>query len=109
MGNLVKAVDGMAVKKADDTGVRGPLAGLTVGRMVHYLRPNGLCRPAVVLHVWDAGREDGDGLVQLAIFQDGTNDDPYEGKMLGWGSSVAYSSEPSDTGPRQTWHWPERA
>ncbi len=83
--------------------------GLTVGRIVHFVMPDGDHRPAIVVRTW------GGDCVQLQVFLDGTNDlTPAENggisreiaeRGLMWATSVPYSEQPQ---PR-TWHWPERA
>src|SRR4051812_37918792 len=84
--------------------------GLTEGRMVHYVLPDGPSagqhRPAVVVHVWrDIPDYVADGRVQLQVFTDGTNDGgDYAGGLV-WRTSVKYSEE-KEPG---TWHWIEKA
>lgn len=89
--------------------------GLTEGRMVHYVLPDGHGRspsehrPAVVVKVWRMG--DGsppaNGCSNLSVFTDFTNDyssgQGADGRM--WATSVVYSEEPKPG----TWHWIERA
>ena len=86
------------------------MEGLTEGRVVHYVLPDGPHagehRPAIVVKVWRRG--DGsppaNGYSNLQVFVDGTNDYPdYSGSV--WATSVEYSEEPR---PR-TWHWIEKA
>ena len=93
-----------------------PLAGLTEGRMVHYVMPNGKHRPAVIVRVWD--RDHVNGCCNLSVFTDWTNDTPeydLEGKQyilsegaangLMWQTSRLYSESKEPN----TWHWIERA
>jgi hypothetical protein len=86
------------------------MEGLTEGRIVHYVLPDGPHagehRPAIVVKVWRQG--DGtppsNGYSNLVVFVDGTNDYPnYSGAV--WATSIEYSAEPK---PR-TWHWIEKA
>jgi hypothetical protein len=96
-----------------------PLAGLTEGRMVHYVMPNGQHRPAIVLNVWSKTS----GCSNLNVFTDYTNDVPYDQAELEtmkhnfnikpeevahghiWKTSILFSVEPVPG----TWHWIERA
>ena len=87
------------------------LSGLTEGRIVHYVLPDGHStgqhRPAIVVRVWrDAnGQTQTNGLVQLQVFTDGSNDGESYAGGLCWATSIEYSD---DARPR-TWHWIERA
>lgn len=89
--------------------------GLTEGRIVHYVMPDGRHRPAIIVRVWNK-----DGTVNLTVFTDWTNDshgtdlrginyamgaDCANGVM--WRSSVLYDAN-KDPLPG-TWHWIERA
>ncbi len=75
------------------------IPGLTEGRMVHYVLPNGTHRPAVIVQVWDHGT----GMSNLQVFTDGTNDREVNG--LRWYGSIYYSAEPRPN----TWHFIEKA
>jgi len=86
------------------------MEGLTEGRIVHYVLPDGPHagehRPAMVVKVWRQG--DGsppaNGYANLQVFVDGTNDYPkYNGSV--WVTSVEYSEVPV----ARTWHWIEKA
>jgi hypothetical protein len=86
------------------------MEGLTEGRIVHYVlesgRSKGEHRPAIVVRDW----KQENGLVQLQVFTDGTNDliadfDGAVGKNVVWRTSVHYS-EAKEPG---TWHWIEKA
>ena len=82
----------------------------TIGRIVHYVLPEGTRspgehRPAIVVRVWPneyPGAEDPDG-VNLQVFTDDSNDAlrPTE-----WKTSIKHDEE---TQAVNTWHWPERA
>lgn len=83
--------------------------GLTEGRIVHYVLPDGRSvgahRPGIVVMVcpkeWYPPEE---GRVQLQVFVDGTNDyQDYSGSV--WATSIPYS-EGKEPG---TWHWIEKA
>lgn len=117
-----------SVGKANDN----PMAGLTEGRIVHYVMPDGAHRPAIVVQVWrHRGPDDENGevwlvpengVLNLQVFTDGSNDVPYttaekeayaksgmnpeapRGGLL-WATSAVYSSKPEP----HTWHWIERA
>lgn len=88
------------------------MEGLTEGRIVHFVLDHGRSmnehRPAMVVKVW--GPESGyeDGVVNLNVFTDHTNDflpnTPGSGGLM-WKTSVHYSEE-KKTG---TWHWIEKA
>jgi len=87
------------------------MEGLTEGRIVHFVLPDGPHaldhRPAIVVKVWRQG--DGtppaNGYSNLLVFMDGTNDGPGFGGCINWQTSVTYSEDPQ---PR-TWHWIEKA
>lgn len=79
----------------------------TVGRIVHYVleRPEPrppIVRPAIIVHVWP-GTTTQDGLVQLQVFTDCSNDGFATGTA--WKTSVLYDEEKKPG----TWHWPPRA
>lgn len=86
--------------------------GLTEGRMVHFVLPNGEHRAATVVRVFPPAPLPTEGPVRanLQVHVDGTNDAAYlwdkgaEGLTV-WETSVPYSEgrEP------RTWHWIERA
>jgi hypothetical protein len=80
-----------------------PLAGLTEGRMVHYVMPDGRSvgkhRPAIIVQVWDHGT----GVANLQVFTDGSNDGSDVGTR--WVTSVMYSEDKTPG----TWHWIEKA
>lgn len=84
--------------------------GLTEGRIVHYVLPNGAHRPAIVVQVWSQTT----GTSNLQVFLDGTNDKtsfdgvenpPDVSKGMMWGLSATYSETPTPG----TWHWIEKA
>jgi hypothetical protein len=91
--------------------------GLTEGRIVHYVMPNGQHRPAIVVKVWNSN-----GMANLQVFTDGPNDLPFTleekeqfsnfGMVLAdvhhghvWKTSILFSEEPK----LGTWHWIEKA
>ncbi|MBL0387898.1 hypothetical protein JJB07_14755 [Tumebacillus sp. ITR2] len=89
------------------------IAGLTEGRIAHYVLPQARCfpnpedrhRPAIVVNAH--GGRLADGLCNLIVFLDGTNDiaaDLNNMALTMWAPSIKYSDgkEPG------TWHWPER-
>ena len=93
------------------------MQGLTEGRIVHYVLPDnddecrcpGEHRPAVVVKVWDDGYGYDDGVVNLQVFTDYTNDYPRtSAKSYGqvWATSVDFDEDEKLPG---TWHWIERA
>lgn len=87
------------------------MEGLTEGRIVHFVLPDGPHagehRPAIVVKVWRQG--DGtppaNGYSNLVVFMDGTNDGVQFGGCIHWATSVEHSADPK---PR-TWHWIEKA
>jgi len=74
----------------------------TIGRTVHYIMPgSGKHRPATVVEVFG---DRPDGLCNLQVFVDGSND----GFRAEQGTHWAPSIHRDDTMTRQgTWHWPE--
>jgi hypothetical protein len=90
--------------------------GLTEGRIVHFVMPNGEHRPAIVVRVWGSGPCE--GYANLQVFTDGSNDAtelptdesplPYDQVKAGmvWVTSVCPDDETKAPG---TWHWIERA
>ncbi len=94
--------------------------GLTEGRMVHFVMPNGEHRPAIITRVWD--RTGSTGCANLSVFTDYTNDSGHnaaERNLLAdagidfsqvagghiWKTSQMYSEERKPG----TWHWIEKA
>ena len=90
----------------------------SIGRIVHFVLPNGEHRPAIVVRVWPDeflhNQQDTTGL-NLQVFLDGTNDnEAYAGLFLPakidtlhgtmWYTSAQYDPSGIQTG---TWHWPE--
>lgn len=84
-----------------------PFTGrLNEGSIVHYVLESGnnksAHRPAIVVRNW----RQPNGLVQLQVFTDGSNDFPAThpaSSGLYWATSVHYSAD-QEPG---TWHWPE--
>lgn len=84
-------------------------AGLTEGRVVHYipgphdrLKNNDRHVAAVVVKVWDRHA----GTVNLRLLLDGSNDtDNWKEPAASWVTSVPYDE--TGTEPR-SWHYPER-
>jgi hypothetical protein len=80
--------------------------GLTEGRIVHYVLPDGPNagehRAAMIARIWERSS----GYVNLWVFQDGTNDGLGFSAAPTWTTSVPYSE---DTHVYRTWHWIERA
>ena len=71
--------------------------GLTEGRIVHYVMPNGVHRPAIVVHVWDRSK----GTANLTVF----TDPGIDGENLRHSVQVEHSAR-AEAG---TWHWIEKA
>jgi hypothetical protein len=78
------------------------MAGLTEGRIIHYVLPYGHHRPAIVVRNW---RTPG-GCCNLQVFLDGLNDRDVVGAISGmlWATSVLYSAKPMPG----SWHWTEK-
>ena len=92
----------------------------SVGRIVHYVLPDGQCRAAIIVRVWDLRT------VNLSVFGDGQNDAHMykvlapdlrgvDGELVVHRTSVSHDEAGVDPGgpPRGdshagTWHWPER-
>jgi hypothetical protein len=86
------------------------MEGLIEGRIVHYVLANGQHRPAIVVRNWSNPAIPGsDGMVNLIVFADGSNDyEAIQGATeLGmfWATSVHY--DPAGK-MHHTWHWIER-
>lgn len=83
------------------------MEGLTEGRIVHFVAPNGQHRPAIVVRVWDKIA----GYVQLQVFTDGSNDGEWGKPGVVWETSVNYAEPTADdeSVKLRTWHWIERA
>lgn len=74
--------------------------GLTEGRMVHFVMPDGEHRPAIVVKVWSKES----GVSNLTVFSDWMNDQKSEG--IFWATSITPDEENKLPG---TWHWIEKA
>ncbi len=83
--------------------------GLTEGRIVHFVMENGKHRPAVVVETWQhVPSYQEEGVVNLQVFTDGTNDgydDHRNAAGIRWETSVHYSEGKE----ARTWHWIEKA
>jgi hypothetical protein len=81
--------------------------GLTEGRIVHFVMPDGQHRPAIVVKVWRPGMEDITpttvGMVNLTVFVD-LYDDAKSGPLQ-METSVIHS----ENREVRTWHWIEKA
>ena len=79
----------------------------SVGRMVHYILPDGPCRgqhrAAVIVNDW--GVHALDQRIQLQVFTDGGNDGVKYESGLYWATSVLYADP--DKQELGSWHWPE--
>jgi hypothetical protein len=85
------------------------MPGVTPGRIVHYVLPDGRSkgehRPAVIVRTWTGHSPD---MVNLQVFTDGLNDfevDKPGSSGILWATSVHYS----ETKEPNTWHWIEPA
>lgn len=82
------------------------MEGLTPGRIVHFVMPNGAHRPAMVVEVWGPS-----GCSNLQVFLDGLNDkranpSVYSDTGLYWATSINPDEENKQP---HSWHWIERA
>ncbi len=68
-----------------------------IGRIVHFVMPDGEHRPAIIVKVWDPDS----GTSNLQVFTDSGNDGLTN---VAWRTSVQRSEEPQP----HYWHWPER-
>jgi hypothetical protein len=80
------------------------MEGVTEGRMVHFVMPDGEHRAAVVVKVWRPQTLARPGYCNLSVFTDWGNDGP--GNETGFlrQTSICYS----DAKEPGTWHWIER-
>lgn len=82
------------------------MEGLTEGRMVHFVMPNGDHRPAVIVNAWKGvSVYQQQGKVNLQVFTDFSNDGKEYESGRYWATSIPYSEEPKPN----TWHWIEKA
>ena len=71
----------------------------SIGRIVHYVLPNGQHRPAIIVNCWP-----GSDRVNLTVFPDLANDHGTNRV-----ESAASARLDESTAPEPgTWHWPER-
>lgn len=85
-----------------------PMDGLTEGRIVHFVMPNGVHRPAMVVHVWDKRS----GYVNLQVFTDGMNDNIMNTVENDFSSGLYWATSiyPDETEKKPgSWHWIEKA
>lgn len=88
------------------------MKGLTPGRIVHYVLPNGYGypgehRPAIVVKIWEPISDPYP--IQLVVFLDGSNDAPGQGDaapLTKWVTSVVFDETGQKPG---SWHWIEPA
>lgn len=78
------------------------MEGLTPGRIVHFVMPDGEHRPAIVVRVWWHRV----GMVNLQVFTDGLNDGGQHATGLYWATSILLDEENKIP---NTWHWIEPA
>ncbi len=89
----------MASKKETETVEPKAIAGLTEGRMVHFIdSDSNEHRPAIIVKVHDHGT----GRVNLQVF----NTAPEQGSGSVWAVDAMFSEEGKKRG---TWHWIEKA
>lgn len=80
------------------------IPGFAIGRMVHYVLPEGPSigehRPAVIVAIWNHET----GACNLQVFVDGSNDAFPRMQGTLWATTALYDSE-NKAG--HTWHFPE--
>lgn len=103
---LPAAITWPDLPEGNQPGVSVPpiIAGLTEGRIVHFVLPEGARfagqhRASMLVKVWDHHS----GMANLLVFMDGVND--AYGDNTVWFGSIYYS-EAKEPG---TWHWIEKA
>ena len=80
------------------------MEGLTEGRMVHFVMPDGEHRAAVIVRVWRPQTPANPGYSNLTVFTDWGNDGTGNETGLRRETSICYSEAKEP----QTWHWIER-
>lgn len=97
-------------------GIGEKIPGLGIGRIVHFVPGNppqraddptvpqmAPAQAAMIVRVWND-----QGMVNLSVFPDGSNDSQplrlVNEKMNYWATSVEYSAEPKP----HSWHWPAK-
>lgn len=80
-----------------------PLKGFTIGRVVHYVMPDGAHRPALIVNDWHDISAPCEGYANLQVFTDGPNDGDEYKSGLYWATSICHSEDPRPG----TWHFPE--
>jgi len=80
------------------------MEGLTEGRMVHFVMPDGEHRAAVIVRVWRPQVPEYPGYCNLMVFPDGGNDGPENTAGIRRMTSIVYSEAKKPN----TWHWIER-
>lgn len=82
---------------------RVPSPPPSIGRIVHYVYPDGTHRPAIVVDVLDDVEVD---MVQLQVFNDADAEGRHnDGRpAVDWQTSIRFDPE----GEAGTWHYPER-
>lgn len=80
-----------------------------VSRILHFVTPNGKCRPAVVVENWPGAKP---GLVNLQVATDGSNDGMYGQEIVDGKVHVILTRHETSVEPNhkvrkpRTWHWP---
>jgi hypothetical protein len=90
--------------------------GLTEGRIVHYILPDGPKqgehRPAIVVKYWGkTDPNDVQGVCNLQVFTDSDKDSKYNDELpqVMWVTSVHIGTNlPGSEGTYGTWHWIEK-
>ena len=103
--DVIQDVEEMSVAEVmsvyEEKGEPKVIAGLTEGRIVHIVLPNGQHRPAIIVNVLDHGT----GLANLQVLMDGPNDGHAPNDGVQWQDFIYFSEEATPG----TWHWIEKA
>jgi hypothetical protein len=93
------------------------MEGLGIGRIVHYVLPDGSHRgehrPAIVVRYWgETDPNDKVGMCNLQVFTDSDKDSTYNDNLpqVMWVTSAHfYSNDGERSAELGTWHWPEKS
>lgn len=86
----------------------------TIGRIVHYVLPNGQHRAAIVVNAWSGSYQP--QMCNLTVHLDQLNDTIGNDELAAFGARnggygtliVGSAKQDEDTQAPGTWHWPER-
>lgn len=102
LDELVRAAAAHMQEHAAEERETSVHSNVSVGQMVHYVLPNGECRAAIVVRVWE------NDMVNLYVLLDGKNDSHNDMTLLAldmlWATSVHHFDEFDTEPPARTWH-----